>query len=226
LDYLNEIGNHPFGKAAILQQLAVLYAMQDDFAAARATLNNAKSLLDTFGPTITAVTHTTALVAMLADDPATPEEHLRFQYGSLFRMGERFQLATTAATLARAIAAQGPSRYDEAIRLIAMSREAAADEDLSAQAVGQGTLARIFADRGRHREAAELARSAATLAAQTDFLSEHADILLDLAYVLAATDQVTEAHVATAQAVDLYQRKGNLPGVRESLRHLARYAPA
>src|SRR5262249_46351959 len=31
LDYLNEIGNHPFGKAAILQQLAVLYAMQDDF---------------------------------------------------------------------------------------------------------------------------------------------------------------------------------------------------
>ena len=225
LDYLDEIGNHPFGKAAILQQLAVLYAMQDDFTAARATLDNVKSLLNAFGTTITAVTQPTAFVAMLADDPVTAEEHLRLEYGSLFRMGERFLLATTAATLARAISAQGPGRYDEAIRLIAMSREAAADEDLSAQAVSQGTLARIFADRGRHREAIELAHSAAALAARTDFLSEHADIQLDLAYVLAAAGRVTEAHAAATQAVDLYERKGNLPGARKALRHLARYAP-
>ena len=42
-DYLDEIGNHPFGKAVILQYLAGLYAMQDDFAAAQETLNTAKS---------------------------------------------------------------------------------------------------------------------------------------------------------------------------------------
>jgi tetratricopeptide (TPR) repeat protein len=141
-------------------------------------------------------------------------------------MGERRFLATTAATLAKAIAAQGPSRYDEAIRLIAISREATADEDLSAQAVNQGLHSRILADRGRCREAEALARSAASLAAQTDLLSERADILLDLAHVLAALGQVTEAHATAAEAVDLYQRKGNLPGVRESLRHLARYAPS
>jgi DNA-binding SARP family transcriptional activator len=226
LVYLDEIGNHRFGKAAIHQQLAVLYAMQDDFAAAQATLDDAKSLLDTLGPTITTIAQPTALVAMLAGDPATAEEHLRLEYRSLCQMGERFFLATTAATLARAIAAQGPSRYDEAIRVIATSREAAAGEDLSAQAVSQGTLARIYADRGRCHEARELARSAAALAAQTDFLSEHADILLDLAYVLAVTGRVTEAHDAASQAVDLYQRKGNLPGARESLGYLARYAPA
>jgi tetratricopeptide (TPR) repeat protein len=134
-------------------------------------------------------------------------------------------LATTAAKLARAIAAQGQSRYDEAIRLIATSREAAADEDLSAQAVSQGLLARILADRGHHSEAEELARSAVAIAAQTDLLSERADILLDLAHVLAALGQAIEAHTTAAQAVDLYQRKGNLPGVRESLRHVASYAP-
>ena len=200
LVYLDEIGNHRFGKAAIHQQLAVLYAMQDNFAAAQATLDDAKSLLDTLGPTIATIAQPTALVAMLAGDPATAEEHLRLEYRSLCQMGERFFLATTAATLARAIAAQGPSRYDEAIRLIATSREAAADEDLSAQAVSQGTLARIYADRRRCHEARELARSAAALAAQTDFLSEHADILLDLAYVLAVTGRVTEAHDAAAQA--------------------------
>jgi tetratricopeptide (TPR) repeat protein len=225
-DYLDEIGNHPIGKTEILLNLAGLYAMQDDFAAAQATLDTAKSLLETLGPTMSAaMTDPAALIAMLAGDPATAERYLRLEYDSLYQMGERRVLATTAATLARAIAAQGPSQYDEALRLIAVSREAP-DEDLSTRAVGQGLYARILADRGRYREAEELARSAAGLAAQTDFLSEHADTLLELSHVLTAAGQACEAHSVATQALDLYQRKGNLPGARESLRYLTQSAPA
>ena len=201
--------------------------MQDDVAAAHATLNNAKTLLDTLGPTMTgAITQPAALIAMLAGDPVTAERHLRLEYDTLYQMGERRHLATTAAKLARAIAAQGQSRYDEATRLIAISQEAAAGEDLSTQAVSQGLSARILADRGHHREAEKIARSAAALAAQSDLLSEHADTLLDLAHVLAAAGRIPEAHAAATRALDLYQRKGNLPGARESLRYLAQYAPA
>jgi DNA-binding SARP family transcriptional activator/predicted ATPase len=226
-EYLYEIGNHTFGKAVILHYLAGLHAMQDDFAAAQATLNSAKGLLDTLGVPITAAnTQPAALIAMLAGDPATAEEHLRLEYDFLHRMGERRYLPTTAAKLARAIAAQGQGRYDEAIRLIETYREAAAGEDLVTQALSLAVLARILVDRGRHREAEDLARSAAALAAQTDLLSERAGIQIDLAHVLAALGRVTEAHAATVHAIDLYQRKGNLPGVRESLRHLASYAPA
>ena len=226
-DYLDEIGNHPQGKAEILLNLAGLYAMQDDFAAAYSTLNAAKSLLETLGPTMTAImTAPAALIAMLAGDPETAETYLRLEYDSLYQMGERLFLSTSAAKLARAIAAQGPSRYDEAIRLIAISREAAADEDLSPQAVSQGLYARILADRGRYREAEELARSAAALAAQTDLLNEHADTLLELSHVLAAAGRGSEAHSAATQALGLYQRKGNLPGARESLRYLTQSAPA
>ena len=122
--------------------------------------------------------------------------------------------------------AQGPSRYDEAIRLIATSREAAADGDLLRQALGQALSARILADRGRYREAEELARAATALAAQTDLLSQHADTLLDLSHVLATAGQAAEAHSAATQALDLYRRKGNLPGARESLRYLPQSAPA
>jgi tetratricopeptide (TPR) repeat protein len=86
--------------------------------------------------------------------------------------------------------------------------------------------ARILADRGRHREAEEIARSAVELAAQSDLLSEHADTLLDLAHVLATAGRVPEAHAAATRALGLYQRKGNLPKARESLRYLAHYAPA
>jgi len=225
--YLEEIGNHPIGKAVILHHMAGLYAMQDDVTAAHATLSRAKTLLDTLGPTMTAaVTQPAALIAMLAGDPATAEKHLRLEYESLDEMGERRLLATTAVKLARAITAQGQSRYDEASRLIAISREAAAGEDLSAEAVGQGLSARILSDRGSHPEALVLARSAAALTAQSDLLSERADTLLDLAHVLAAAGQVPEARATATQALELYQRKENLPGTRDSLRCLARYAPA
>jgi DNA-binding SARP family transcriptional activator len=226
-DYLDEIGNHPFGKAEILLHLAGLHAMQDDFAAAHTTINSAKDLLDTLGPTmIAAFIQPAALIAMLAGDPATAEKHLRLEYDSLYQTGERYYLATTAAKLARAIAAQGPSRYDEAIRLIATSREAAADGDLAPQIISQGIYARILADRGLYREAEELARSAAALSAQTDLLDKHADTLLELSHVLAAAGQVSEARSAATQALNLYQRKGNLPGARESLRYLTQSAPA
>src|SRR5262249_38805300 len=83
-DYLDEIGNHPFGRAVILHYLAGLYAMRDDITAAQTTLNSAKSVLDTLGAPITAaITEPAALIAMLASDPATAEKHLRFEYGSL-----------------------------------------------------------------------------------------------------------------------------------------------
>ena len=226
-DYLDEIGNHPIGKAEILLNLAGLYAMQDDFALAQETLNTAKSMLETLGPTMTAaITQPAALIAMLAGDPATAERYLRLEYDSFYQMGERRFLATTAATLARAIAAQGPSRYDEAIRLVTMSQEAAADEDLTPQAIGRGLYARILADRGNHREAEELARSAAALFAQTDLLSLRADTLLELSHVLAAAGQIADAHSAATEALDLYRLKGNLPGARESLRYLTQSAPA
>ena len=225
-DYLEEIGNHPRGQAMVLNHMAGLYAMQDKVDIAHATLNRSKSHLDTLGPTITAaVTQPAAFIAMLAGDPATAEMHLRLEYDSLNQMGEKGILATTAALLARSIMAQGERRYDEASQLIEISQEAAEGEDLSAQIICQGLSARILVDRGRNTEAVELASSAATLAAQTDLLSPHADALLDLAQVLAASGRISEAHAVATQAFDLYQRKGNLPGTRESLRHLTRYAP-
>jgi tetratricopeptide (TPR) repeat protein len=224
-DYLDEVGNHPRGQAVILNHMAGLYAMQDQFETAHATLSRAKSYLDILGPTMTAaVTQPAAFIAMLRGDPATAETHLRFAYESLSLMGEKGNLGTAAALLARAIAAQGGERYDEANQLIAISQEAAAGEDLITEIIGQGLSARMLADRGRHAEATGLASSAVALAAQTDLLSQHADALLDLAHVLAASGRFPEAQAAATKALDLYQRKGNMPGTRESLGYLAQYA--
>ena len=95
---------------------------------------------------------------------------------------------------------------------------------MSAQIIGQGLSARLLAGDGRHAEAVALASSAVALAAQTDLLSQHADALLDLAHAMASSGRVADAHAAATQALDLYERKGNLPGTRESLGYLTQYA--
>ena len=223
--YLEEVGSHQTGEAVILNHLAGLYAMQDRVAEGGRLLARGMAAFEELGVTMTSsVTHPASFVAMLAGDAATAEAHLRRDYEGLEAMGEKGYLATTAAFLAQAIAAQG--RLEEAERFIEVSREAAGEDDLSAQMVWQGLQARILAARGRLAEAEELARSAVALAARTDFLNQHGDALLELAVVLDGAGRPAEARVAVGDAVALYGRKGNLLAAASARRHLERLAPA
>ena len=219
--YLAEVGSQRTGEAVILNHLAGLSAMQGQVARAHELLTRGRAIFDDLGATMTsAVTHPASFVAMLTGDAAAAEAHLRRDYDSLQRMGEKGYLATTAAFLAQAIAAQG--RYDEAERFIAVSREAAAGEDFSAQMVSQALSARILATRGRLAEAEELARAAVALAERTDFLNQHADALLELAHVLTAAARVPEARAGVGAALDLYTRKGNLLAAERASQRLER----
>ena len=222
--YLEEVGSHQTGEAVILNHLAGLYAMQDRAAEARELLARGMAAFEELGVTMTSsVTHPASFVAMLAGDAATAEAHLRRDYEGLEAMGEKGYLATTAAFLAQAIAAQG--RLEEAERFIEVSREAAGEDDLSAQMVWQGLQARILATRGQLGEAEELARSAVALAARTDFLNQHGDALLELALVLEAAGRTAEARAAVTQALGLYGRKGNLVAAAGARLRLERRTP-
>jgi len=223
--YLEEVGSHQTGEAVILNHLAGLYAMQNRVAEAGRLLARGMAAFEELGVTMTSsVTHPASFVAMLAGDAATAEAHLRRDYEGLEAMGEKGYLATTAAFLAQAIAAQG--RPAEAERYIEVSREAAGEDDLSAQMVWQGLQARILAAGGRLAEAEELARSAVALAARTDFLNQHGDALLELAVVLDRAGRTAEARVAVGDALGLYGRKGNLLAAASARRRLERLAPA
>jgi Flp pilus assembly protein TadD len=198
--------------------------MQDRVAEARELLARGMAAFEELGVTMTSsVTHPASFVAMLAGDAATAEAHLRRDYEGLEGMGEKGYLATTAAFLAQAIAAQG--RLEEAERFIEVSREAAGEDDLSAQMVWQGLQARILATRGQLGEAEELARSAVALAARTDFLNQYGDVLLELAVVLDRAGRTAEARAAIEQALDRYRRKGNLVAAAGARRRLERLTP-
>jgi class 3 adenylate cyclase/tetratricopeptide (TPR) repeat protein len=219
--YLTEVGRQQTGEAVILNHLAGLYAMQDRVTEARQLLTRGLAAFEELGATMTSsVTHPASFVAMLAGDATTAEAHLRRDYQRLEQMGEHNYLATTAAFLAQAVAAQG--RHDEAERFIQVSRDAGAGEDFLAQVIWQSLLARIVAARGQLAEAEELARAAVALAARTDFLNQHGDALLELAAVLTETGRTPEARTAVGEALGLYERKGNLISMARARQQLER----
>jgi hypothetical protein len=54
------------------------------------------------------------------------------------------------------------------------------------------------------------------VAADSEFVVLHADVLLDLAEVLDIAGRPEEAREATAQAVSIYERKGALAAARKA----------
>jgi hypothetical protein len=122
-------------------------------------------------------------------------------------MGEKSGLSTLAAMLAHAVDAQG--RYDEAYRFTEISEESAPEEDRSANVYWLAARAKLLARRGEPAEGEALARKALALAEPTDFLNMRGQVLMDLAEVLRLDDRAADAAAAVAEAVELYELKGN-----------------
>jgi class 3 adenylate cyclase/tetratricopeptide (TPR) repeat protein len=209
LEIRERVRSSPVAVAETLYPLAVLHAMRGECEAARSLVREGNAIIEELGRIYSeGISHHEAFVEMLAGQPDVAEERLRRAYVRLREMGEKTLLATTAAMLAQAIYAQ--DRPDEAWSFCQVSRETAADEDLSAQVVGMGASAKILARRGRGDEAEALARKAVELAARTDFLPHRGEAFLDLAEVLQANGRQREAEAAVRSALELFEQKGDL----------------
>ena len=218
-----ELDGNLASEAEMLRSIAGLHAMEGRFDLARSLLANSDHILEELGQTLnSAISHAVAIVELLAGDPAAAERSLRAGYEALEEMGERAYLSTTAAYLAQAIFAQG--RHEEAEQLTELSEQLSASCDLATQVMWRGVRARILEGRGETGPAARLAQEAVALAERSDFLNHRADALMDLAQVLQAGRRVDESAQATAQALALYEEKGNVAGAakaRGSLESLA-----
>jgi tetratricopeptide (TPR) repeat protein len=147
-------------------------------------------------------------VEMIAGDPVAAEQHLRRGYRALEEAGETGLLSGLAALLADAIFAQG--RFEEAEQYTHISGEAAAPDDSFSQILWRAVRAKAFARQGRVVEAERLARDAVTLAEDTDDINGHGDALMALAEVLRLAERPSEAVPVVQEALNLYERKGNV----------------
>jgi class 3 adenylate cyclase/tetratricopeptide (TPR) repeat protein len=218
------VSGNPAAAADVLQELAALHAMEGRFDYARELLAVSSAVFEELGLTLTtAAGHDRAFVDLLAGDPVAAEQSLRAGYSKLEQMGETNLLSTSAAYLAQTLLAQG--RDDEAEEFARQSDELATADDLLTQILWRGVLARTLAGRDRLDEAEGLAREAVELAERTDFISHKGDALVNLAVVLSRAGHLEQARAALADALRLYQQKGNTAAADKARAELAAVAP-
>ncbi|HEY3184973.1 MAG TPA: BTAD domain-containing putative transcriptional regulator [Gaiellaceae bacterium] len=211
-------------KASALRALAGLRAMEGSFDEARRAAADCKAILEDLGLSVTAAsaTETYAIVELLAGEPAAAERELRRGYEILERMGEAIVTPVLAALLARALYEQGQD--EDALRATELSEQGAAPDDLSADVQWRTVRAQILARAGSVAKAEVLAREAAALAEQTDFLVVHGDALAGLAEVLRLGGRPEEADPVLQEALRLYERKGNVVAASRTAALLAERA--
>ena len=209
-EILAEGGTQRIVEARGLLALAVLTAMEGRFDAARRMAVRGRAILGDVGFKILAAAYcqNSAYVEMLAGDPLEAERELRSGYADLEKMGERAFLSTTAAELAQALYEQ--RRYDEAERFTHVSQELGPRDDFATQVEWRTTRAKVLARRGEFEAAVALAEEAVVLAADTDYLNMQGDARKDLAEVLSLAGRNGEAESRSREALELYERKGNI----------------
>ena len=210
LSLLEHSGGDRKNDAQILRILAHAHAMRGEFDLARTEYRQARRDLEELGWTNQAAITSldSGPAEMLAGDLAAAEAELRRDYQQLDAMGERNFIATVAAVLAEALYRQG--RHADAEAFVERSVEIAAPDDVYTQFLWRQVRAKLRASEGAHEEALQLAESAVELTRRSDEPISQANALADLAEVLDAAGRTDEANQTRAQAIDLYERKGDI----------------
>ena len=147
-------------------------------------------------------------VELWADDPAAAAEFGATGLRLFEELGELGFLSTAAGYLAQALYAL--DRLDEADAWAARAIQLGASDDTVTQMLSRQVRAKVLARRGEHAEAERLAREAVAIGEGTDALNWQGDANADLAEVLLLGGKAGEAAAALEQALDRYERKGNL----------------
>jgi tetratricopeptide (TPR) repeat protein len=157
-------------------------------------------------------------VELLAGDPAAAVEFAAEGCRLHEELAEPFFLAGSAALLAQALYALG--RIEEAEAWIGRAAELSAGRDSGPQLRWRQVKAKVLARRGRHAEAQQLAREVVADCDDTDEVDAQGDAYADLAEVLVVGGRSDEAITALEQALERYERKGNLVMAQRSRERL------
>ena len=206
----------------ILPIRALLEAMLGRFDVARALMAEARASAEELGletQLATGVARAAGEIELLAGDPAAAERELRPACETLERMGDWGHFASVVPYLADALWLQG--RGDEALPMVDLAARWTLADDMDAQIGSRRVRAKLLAQQGDLEEAERLVLEATALAARTDYLNLHGEALSDLAEVLALAGKRDEAAAALENALEHYERKGNLVSAQRAQTRLA-----
>ena len=193
----------------VMCALAQLKAMNGELDAARLLYRRSRALLRDLGQGVYAASTgiDLARVELHGGDLALAQREVQADCDFLSAKGETYFLSTMAALLARIARDQG--RDDEALALSRSAEQATAADDTESQALWRMVRAPILARAGELAQAEQLARQAVELVRQTESPMLQADALAELAVVLVMAQRDDEARTHRAEAIALYEAKGN-----------------
>jgi DNA-binding SARP family transcriptional activator len=188
--------------------LAVQEAMAGRFDDARRRVARSRELTSDLGLRWQAGVHAviSAYIELFAADPSAAERDLRFARQVFAEIHDQWFQTIVEVDLLRPMYEQG--RYDGAAALIGELGERTPSFP-EFQVKLNGLHALLLARAGESERAEVMARGAAALASECEFLLWQAQALLDLAVVLKAVGQPDEALLRASEAVELCERKGS-----------------
>jgi ATP/maltotriose-dependent transcriptional regulator MalT len=209
-EIVEQVADDRRSRGLVLGLLGCLEAMRGDFERARELCSHGRATLQDLGRNVVAASTSqdSCTVEMLAGDPGAAERDLRRDFEALTEMGEAYLLSTIAGELARAVYAQ--DRLEEADELSRVAEQFSASDDVTSQALWRSVRAKVLARRGDVSVATALAQEAVALLRKTDALVRQADALADEAEVLRLLGREDAAHGPLEEAIQLFERKGNV----------------
>ena len=203
------------GQANVLVFMGGLQALDDRPDQARLTVEEAATIYDEIGEPYARVNNCGRLlgrIEMLYGDTAEAATTFAQCCEAFDRMHDKAGLSTLAAELADALYTGG--RNEEAAAWLDVARKNAGAHDVNAQYTWRRVQAKLDARNGAHEPAQAMALEAARIASGTDVLSDHGQVLLDLAEVLALGELRSKGIRHVEHALELFERKGNLVSAR------------
>ena len=146
-------------------------------------------------------------IEQLAGHPAAAVDALRDALAIALQVSERDDTSQIAARLSLLLADQDD--VAQAAEHAALASHQAPTESIRAQALARAARSRIALDEGAIQDAEALGREAIR-AAPADMLELRALLHTRLAEVVAASGRDDEARTIKDEAINLYERKGNL----------------
>jgi tetratricopeptide (TPR) repeat protein len=203
-----------------LRVTAGLLAMAGRHDEADAAVERSSALFEELGIPMAAI-NTSQIVGetlRLQGRPDEAERVFREMHETYEALGETGFNSTISALLAQTLCDLG--RFDEAEAMASRSRELSAEDDFASQAAWRMARARVLAQRGELDEGLRLADEAVEINERTDYLDWQGEGLEVRGLVLAAAGRDDDAREAFEQALERYERKGNVVSagrVRERL---------
>jgi class 3 adenylate cyclase/tetratricopeptide (TPR) repeat protein len=204
------VATHPLSRAGMLRLRAIVEGWRGNFELASDLLEMVTSLGKEYGAKMDLATISLAAgyVAMLEGEPDVAERRFGEAVAFFREIGDLGHLSSYAPAHAEALYVLG--RDGEALSLTEEAERASIEGDADAHVHWRRVRAKILARRGELEEAVRLATEAAEMARLTDDLDKRGKAALDLAEVLRLAGRSQESVAAAREAVDTFDRKGNV----------------